>query len=76
MVPIPNPQQQPPASEVIKRLRRQYEGRRLDNIKKLREFISKTASDETNHVKSIFLPPKDNRLNVQVMPDDEDDKDF
>ena len=76
MVPIPNPQQQPPASEVIKRLRRQYEGRRLDSIKRLREFISKTATEEVNHVKSIFVPPKDNRLTVQVMPEDEDDKDF
>jgi len=67
--------QQPP-SDVIKRLRRQYEGRRLDSIKRLREFISKTATEEVNHVKSIFVPSK-NKLNVQIIPeDDEFDKDF
>ena len=66
--------QQPP-SEVIKRLRRQYEGKRLDSIKRLREFISKTATEEVDHVKSIFVPPK-NKLTVQIMPDDEFDKDF
>lgn len=47
----------PPPGEVIKRLRRQYEGQRLDHVKRLHDVIKKVAKEEVDYLKSL-LPEK------------------
>lgn len=68
MFPIPNP---PPGQLVkdVQRLRRQYEAKRLDSIKKLQAVVKKTAAEEVEYVKSIILPPPE----AKVAPNDEEE---
>jgi len=63
----------PPPRDVIKRIRRREESKRIEYVKALQEILKKTANDELKFIKSFFPEKRTEKMKVEIMDEDEED---
>jgi ferritin len=62
-----------PPRDIIKRIRREHESKRIKQIKSIQELLKKTADEEVAFIKMFFPEKKKETVKVEILEEDEDD---